>query len=156
MRRKDLVLGQHAVDPRAQGVLDVIHSNLPKDVVDEEVRADAVANVPPLDTFARRHIGPDALEEEKMLAKLGYKSMADFVADAVPNEIRVAETDISSSTIPALSELELHYRAKELADENKPFKSYIGMGYHNAVVPPVILRNVRLARCLKYHASIAG
>jgi glycine dehydrogenase len=85
-----------------------------------------------------------------MLAKLGYKSMEAFVADAVPNEIRVAETDISSNTMPALSELELHYRAKELADENKPFKSYIGMGYHNAVVPPVILRNVCLSLCPQY------
>jgi hypothetical protein len=99
----------------------------------------------PLDTFARRHIGPDEFEEEKMLAQLGYKSMDAFVADAVPHEIRVSETAVSDDTIPALSESELHARAKELATANKPFKSYIGMGYHNAVVPPVILRNVSFA-----------
>jgi glycine dehydrogenase len=79
-----------------------------------------------------------------MLAQLGYKSMDAFVADAVPSDIRVSESDISNDTIPALSESELHARAKQLASENKPFKSYIGMGYHNAVVPPVILRNVSM------------
>ena len=51
---------------------------------------------------------------------------------------------MSNETIPAFSESELYYRAKELAGCNKPFKSYIGMGYHNAVVPPVILRNASL------------
>jgi glycine dehydrogenase len=103
-----------------------------------------------LDTFPRRHIGPDAAEEAKMLAKMGYASMDAFVADAVPKDIRVSEADISNDTIAALSESELHARAKELAAANKPVKSYIGMGYHNAVVPPVILRNVGVVIKLFY------
>jgi glycine dehydrogenase len=112
----------------------------------------------PLDTFARRHIGPDAAEEEKMLAQLGYKSMHEFVQDAIPHEIRVAESSVSNESIPALSESELHVRAKELASENKPYKSYIGMGYHNAVVPPVILRNVgsNFLSSLAYLIEFAG
>jgi glycine dehydrogenase len=98
----------------------------------------------PLDTFARRHIGPDDHEEEKMLSRLGYKSMDAFVQDAVPQQIRVSEATVSNESIPALSESELYQRAKELAGKNKGFKSYIGMGYHNAVTPPVVLRNVSL------------
>jgi len=77
-----------------------------------------------------------------MLSKLGYGSMEAFVNDAVPPKIRIPADAISDKAIGALSEAELLRRAKLLGEENKPFKSYIGMGYHNAVVPPVILRNV--------------
>jgi len=93
----------------------------------------------PLDTFQERHIGPDDAEALKMLSQLGYKSMDAFVADTVPQTVRLSSHDVE---MPSLSESQLHERAKELAALNKPFKTYIGMGYHNAVVPPVILRNV--------------
>lgn len=98
-----------------------------------------------LDTFADRHIGPEDQEVRHMLKQLGYDSVEAFVADTVPPKIRVPADEISNESIPALSESELHNRARELARANKPFKSYIGMGYHNAVVPPVILRNVSLS-----------
>jgi glycine cleavage system pyridoxal-binding protein P len=97
-----------------------------------------------LDTFSDRHIGPDNAEAAFMLSKLGYSSMEAFVDDAVPPKIRIPADAISDKAIGALSEAELLSRAKRLGAENKPFKSYIGMGYHNAVVPPVILRNVSL------------
>ncbi|KAF7981097.1 hypothetical protein HWV62_34801 [Athelia sp. TMB] len=95
-----------------------------------------------LDTFSQRHIGPDDHEASHMLSTLGYDSMDAFVDAAVPPKIRVATTEISNASIPSFSESELYYRAKELGSLNKVFKSYIGLGYHNAVVPPVILRNV--------------
>ena len=97
----------------------------------------------PLDTFPERHIGPDDAEASKMLALLGYETMEAFVADTVPPKVRLDSHDIDNASIPAYSESQLNLRAKGLAGQNKPFKSYIGMGYHNAVVPPVILRNVR-------------
>ncbi|EPQ61428.1 hypothetical protein GLOTRDRAFT_10545, partial [Gloeophyllum trabeum ATCC 11539] len=96
----------------------------------------------PLDTFPDRHIGPDRNETSYMLSKLGYDSMEAFVAATVPQKIRVSSSSVSDASIPALSEGELHARARELANANAPFRSYIGMGYHNAVVPPVILRNI--------------
>ncbi|CCM03133.1 uncharacterized protein FIBRA_05254 [Fibroporia radiculosa] len=95
-----------------------------------------------LDTFADRHIGPDDHEVSHMLSTLGYESMDAFIAATVPSKIRVASTSVSNESIPVYSESELHRRARELASENKPFRSFIGMGYHNAVVPPVILRNI--------------
>lgn len=109
----------------------------------------ALATVPstslfdPLDTFANRHIGPNDNEVQRMLSALGYESMDAFIAASVPPSIRLPESAISNSVIPSFSESQLYKRAKALAAKNKPFKSYIGMGYHNAVVPPVILRNVR-------------
>ncbi|KAF8807832.1 glycine dehydrogenase [Phlegmacium glaucopus] len=96
----------------------------------------------PLDTFPERHIGPDDAEASMMLSRLGYDSMHAFIADTVPPKIRVSTTLIDNTSIPSFSESQLHDRAKQLAGENKPFKSYIGMGYHCAVVPSVILRNV--------------
>ena len=71
--------------------------------------------------------------------------MDAFIAATVPAHIRVPDDDITNDTIPSLSESELIQRAKALGRDNKIFKSYIGMGYHNNVVPPVILRNVSLA-----------
>lgn len=94
----------------------------------------------PLDSFSPRHIGPDDQETSFMLSKLGYDTMEKFIGDTVPPKIRVPADSVTS--ISVLSESELHARAKELAGQNKPSKSYIGMGYHCAVVPPVILRNV--------------
>lgn len=113
-----------------------------------QVRAFATARPPSslfsaLDAFPERHIGPDDHEVSEMLSKLGYDTMDTFVRETVPSKIRVSANSVSNASIPALSEAELHGRAKELSDQNKSFKSYIGMGYHNAVVPPVILRNVR-------------
>jgi glycine dehydrogenase len=97
----------------------------------------------PLDTFSERHIGPDDHETSLMLARLGYSSMDAFVEDTVPPRIRVSPKSLDNNIIPVLSESQLHARAQALGAENKRFKSYIGMGYHSAVVPPVILRNVR-------------
>jgi glycine dehydrogenase len=96
----------------------------------------------PLDTFSERHIGPDDHETSLMLSRLGYSSMDAFIEDTVPPRIRVAPESLDNTSIPVLSESQLHTRAQVLGGENKRFKSYIGMGYHSAVVPPVILRNV--------------
>ncbi|KAG1757161.1 glycine cleavage system P-protein-domain-containing protein [Suillus lakei] len=103
-----------------------------------------------LDTFTDRHIGPDDNETEFMLSKLGFDSMESFLAATVPQNIRIAGSTVSNASIPALSETELHASAKRLGKKNEQFKSFIGMGYHNAVVPPVILRNV-VSHALSLH-----
>lgn len=77
-----------------------------------------------------------------MLSTLGYASMEEFIQDSVPASIRIDEKAVSNETITPFSDAEFGRRAREVADMNKVFKSYIGMGYHEAVVPGVILRNV--------------
>lgn len=99
-----------------------------------------------LDTFVDRHVGPDDDEAAFMLSKLGYHTMEDFLNATVPQKIRIPDTSVNESTMSALSESQLQARARALGARNSRFKSYIGMGYHNAVVPPVILRNVGHAR----------
>jgi len=40
------------------------------------------------------------------------------------------------------AEQELYQRAGELSIKNKLCRSYIGMGYHDCIVPAVIKRNI--------------
>jgi len=96
-----------------------------------------------LDTFAERHIGPDDAEVAKMLETIGFKSMNDFIGATIPPEIRIAANAINNDNISPFSESQLKERAQALGDQNKVFKNFIGMGYHCAVMPPVIQRNVR-------------
>ncbi|QRV97568.1 glycine dehydrogenase [Ceratobasidium sp. AG-Ba] len=97
---------------------------------------------PPLDTYPARHIGPNSSEAEHMLAALGYDSMDAFIQDTVPDSIRVATNSVSEQSIPAMRESEMLLRAHKLAGMNESRRSFIGMGYWNAVVPQVILRNI--------------
>ncbi|GAA5850348.1 hypothetical protein JCM8547_001841 [Rhodosporidiobolus lusitaniae] len=99
----------------------------------------------PLDSFTRRHVGPQPASVQKMLEHLGFESLDAFVDTCVPREIRLEESAVSEQGaygIRALSESELLRRAKELGKKNQVARNFIGMGYHQAVLPAVILRNM--------------
>ncbi|PWN29125.1 putative GCV2-glycine decarboxylase P subunit [Jaminaea rosea] len=96
----------------------------------------------PLDTFEERHIGPRASDVPEMLQTVGYKTLDEFIADAVPPHIRLEESSVDPQVIRPLAESELLRRGEEIASMNQVYKSLIGMGYHNTLVPQVILRNV--------------
>ena len=57
----------------------------------------------------------------------------------VPPNIRAPE---ELNIEPAMTETEALARIKSMADKNKVMKSYIGQGYYDTIVPPLILRNV--------------
>lgn len=80
-----------------------------------------------------------------MLATLGYPSMEAFIKDSVPASIRIGEDVVSDEAIRPYSDAEFLRRANEIAGMNDIYKTYIGMGYNQAVVPGVILRNVNFA-----------
>jgi glycine dehydrogenase len=91
------------------------------------------------DNFIGRHIGPDASEENALLKAVGATSLEDLSTQIVPSDILREEfLDIKD----ARTEFEAINYLRTLADQNKVFKSYIGMGYNDTIVPPVILRNV--------------
>lgn len=95
----------------------------------------------PNDTFTRRHVGPDDAEVAKMLKTLGYESLDAFANEVVPESIRIDEALISDEGgMHPLSETEMLRRATDLSEDNEVYRSFIGMGYHQAVVPPVVLR----------------
>ena len=96
-------------------------------------------NVQNIERFDTRHNGPSEDEKQEMLSKVGAKSMEELIAQTIPASIRLKNT----IDLPvAKSEFQFLNDFKKLASKNKIFKSYIGMGYYNTIVPGVIQRNV--------------
>jgi glycine dehydrogenase len=92
-----------------------------------------------IDSFARRHIGPNAEDCRQMLDLLGFSRMDDFIEQTIPAGIRQKEPLAIGS---GQSEYSALAALRQLALRNKVFRSYIGMGYHDCVTPPVIQRNI--------------
>ncbi|MEU8437344.1 aminomethyl-transferring glycine dehydrogenase [Streptomyces sp. NPDC029216] len=89
--------------------------------------------------FEQRHIGPDAEAQAKMLAQVGYGSLDELTAAAVPDVIKTAE----ALNLPeARTEAEVLAELRSLADRNQVLSPMIGLGYYGTFTPPVILRNV--------------
>ncbi|MFB6717762.1 MULTISPECIES: aminomethyl-transferring glycine dehydrogenase [unclassified Streptomyces] len=89
--------------------------------------------------FEQRHIGPDAEAQSKMLAQVGYGSLDELTAAAVPDVIKSAE----ALRLPtARTEAEVLAELRALADRNQVLAPMIGLGYYGTFTPPVILRNV--------------
>jgi glycine dehydrogenase len=91
------------------------------------------------DRFALRHIGPDDAETDAMLRVVGAKSLDDLIDQTIPPSIRLRRP---LNLPPARSEHELLELAHGISQKNEVWRSFLGMGYHDCVTPPVILRNV--------------
>ncbi|MEU0991747.1 aminomethyl-transferring glycine dehydrogenase [Streptomyces sp. NPDC005953] len=89
--------------------------------------------------FEQRHIGPDTEAQAKMLAQVGYGSLDELTAAAVPEVIKSTE----ALALPeGRSEAEVLSELRSLAERNKVLAPMIGLGYYGTFTPPVILRNV--------------
>jgi glycine dehydrogenase len=93
-----------------------------------------------LSLFANRHIGPSAEDQRAMLAALGYQSLDDLLAAALPAGTR---PPASLSALPApLTEPEVLAELRRIAARNQVRVSMIGLGYYDTITPAVIRRNV--------------
>jgi glycine dehydrogenase len=93
----------------------------------------------PLDTFARRHIGPQPHDVQAMLDLLGYASLGALADAVIPPAIhlrRALELPAAKTESEALQAL------REIMAQNKVCRSYIGQGYYDTITPPVIQRNI--------------
>jgi len=91
------------------------------------------------DSFALRHIGPDESELKNMLDTVGVSSLDQLIYETIPDDIRIkAPLNLAA----ALSENEYAEHIGELAAMNQVFKTYIGLGYHQSILPAVIQRNI--------------
>ena len=89
--------------------------------------------------FLRRHLGPDAAEQQAMLDSLGLGSRVELIEQTVPPGIRLNRPlDLP----PALDEQSALAKLRGYAEQNEVWTSLIGMGYHGTLTPAVILRNV--------------
>ena len=93
----------------------------------------------PSDTFVHRHVGPGDDDITQMLAVLGYDSLDALVDDTVPAAIRL---DGPLNLGPPRGEYEMLRELRAIAAKNQVFRSLIGMGYYDCIVPPVIQRNI--------------
>ncbi len=91
------------------------------------------------DTFVRRHIGPSAAEIDEMLSALGYSSLDEFIDATIPESIRARK---ALGIGEPRTEHDVLREIRDIASRNKVFRSYIGLGYHDTLVPPVIQRNI--------------
>ena len=92
-----------------------------------------------VNSFARRHIGPNEGEVAAMLSELGFESLEALIDAAVPKNIRLNR----SLNLPeAKSEIEALAELRAIAKKNKVVRSFIGTGYYDCITPPVIQRNI--------------
>ncbi len=89
--------------------------------------------------FANRHLGPNEREIAQMVNTIGVNDVAQLIDETIPSDIRLKE----ALALPeGISEFAFQKKIEQLAQKNKLFANYIGMGYHPAVVPAVIQRNI--------------
>jgi glycine dehydrogenase len=98
----------------------------------------------PLDTFVRRHIGSgDDKDLEAMLETLNFKSLEELVGNVVPKDIALGRPlKLPNSHLEPRGENEALAELKAIMSKNKVNRSFLGMGYYGAIMPPVILRNI--------------
>ena len=89
--------------------------------------------------FSTRHIGINSSDKKEMLNCLKVDSIEQLISETIPSNIRLKnEMDLD----PALSEYDYLNHIEKLSKKNKIFKSYIGLGYNEAIIPSVIKRNI--------------
>ena len=90
-------------------------------------------------SFIERHIGPDNTECAIMLEALGVDTMGQLLDKTLPAKIRLEGPLALGAPMGEQAALDA---LRQIANKNRLFKSYIGMGYYDTHLPPVILRNV--------------
>ncbi|GAB2551626.1 aminomethyl-transferring glycine dehydrogenase [Rufibacter soli] len=93
----------------------------------------------PADIFKERHNGPVKDQVQEMLQTIGASSLDQLIDETVPPAIRLKKP----LNLPApLTERDFLRKFAQIAKQNKLYKSYIGLGYHDTILPPVIQRNI--------------
>ncbi len=92
-----------------------------------------------MNTFSSRHIGPRDSELSQMFAVTGVSSLDELIDKALPSDIRLPRALVLPCGI---GEAEYSDKLQRIAAKNKVYRSYIGMGYYNTLMPSVIKRNI--------------
>jgi glycine dehydrogenase len=90
-------------------------------------------------SFVPRHIGPTTDDVLAMVDLLGYDSLDALIDATVPSGIRMAKP---LAIHAPMSEYEALVSLRNVAQRNRICRSYLGLGYHDCITPPVIQRNV--------------
>lgn len=91
------------------------------------------------DLLQNRHVGINENDIEKMIRKIGVKSVDELIDKTIPANIRLSKP----LDLPApMTEHEFAEHIDAMAEKNQLFDSYIGEGWYNTITPAVIQRNV--------------
>ncbi|MFA5826336.1 MAG: glycine dehydrogenase (aminomethyl-transferring), partial [Gallionellaceae bacterium] len=91
------------------------------------------------DQFVTRHNGSNAQDVQAMLNKINAPSLDALIDQTVPATIRLKKP----LNLPeGMSEHAFLQHLRGIAAKNRLYKSYIGLGYYDTVLPPVIQRNI--------------
>src|SRR5438874_734923 len=92
-----------------------------------------------LNSFARRHIGPNDAEVAQMLRDVGFENLDALIEAAIPKNIRLnRQLDLPNAKLESEALAEL----RAIARKNKVARSFIGAGYYDCITPSVIQRNI--------------
>jgi glycine dehydrogenase len=89
--------------------------------------------------FSNRHIGSRGENINQMLDFIGLETIEQLIVESVPDNIRLKKP---LSLPEPIGEYQYSKHISKIAEKNKVFKSYIGLGYHQAIMPAVIQRNI--------------
>lgn len=95
----------------------------------------------PSDTFPRRHNSISDEEAAAMAQECGFGSLDELIAATVPKSIVRPPMNLGKYHA-GFTESDMLARMHTMARKNHVFKSFLGMGYSDTIVPPVILRNI--------------
>jgi glycine dehydrogenase len=102
-------------------------------------RASSAREKDRVDSFARRHIGPNQEARSAMLAEIEFENLDALIDATVPKNIRL---DRPLNLPGAASEWDALAELRQLARKNIVARSFIGAGYSDSITPPVIQRNI--------------
>ena len=89
--------------------------------------------------FSERHIGITKKDEKVMIDYLGVQNLDHLIEETIPLEIKsTSKLNLDDE----MSESQFSNHIYSLSQKNKYFKNYIGLGYNEAILPPVIQRNI--------------
>ena len=92
-----------------------------------------------MNSFSKRHIGINSKDKKIMLEYLNVENIEKLISETIPENIRL-QKDLNLKK--PMSENEYLNHIEKLGKKNKIFKTYIGMGYNQSIVPSVIKRNI--------------
>ena len=82
--------------------------------------------------FINRHIGPRKNDRMEMLKTMGLQSLDELIHKTIPSDILINDKlDIGEP----MSEARYLEHIQQLGRKNKTYKSYIGLGYYNNILP---------------------
>lgn len=89
--------------------------------------------------FLSRHLGPNEHQTQQMLQQIGVESIDELIRQTIPAGIKLAKPLHLGNPMTEYAYMQY---ITQIAQQNKLWKSYLGMGFYDTITPAVIQRNI--------------